>query len=72
MMHTIYRPGQWSALVVPGALVALPSDAPQALITTLWDRLNTERTLAVVVDAPVAPRPITSFRETARGRRDCG
>ncbi|MFB7251429.1 FHA domain-containing protein [Microbacterium sp. NPDC056234] len=51
MMHTIYRPGQWSTLVASGALVALPSDAPQTLVETLWDRLNAERTLAAVVDA---------------------
>ena len=51
MMHTIYRPGQWNTLVAPGALVALPSDASEALTATLWERLNAERTLAVVVDA---------------------
>ena len=51
MMHTIYRPGQWNTLVAPGALVALPSDASEALVATLWERLNAERTLAVVVDA---------------------
>ncbi|WP_460798473.1 FHA domain-containing protein [Microbacterium sp. GXF0217] len=51
MMHTIYRPGQWNTLVAPGALVALPSDASEALVSTLWERLKAERTLAVVVDA---------------------
>ena len=51
MMHTIYRPGQWNTLVAPEALVALPSDASEALVATLWERLNAERTLAVVVDA---------------------
>ena len=51
MMHTIYRPGQWNTLVAPGALVALPFDASEALTATLWERLNAECTLAVVVDA---------------------
>ncbi|WP_243231941.1 FHA domain-containing protein [Microbacterium sp. CIAB417] len=50
-MQTNYRPGSWNALVVPGALVALPPEVPHALVSTLWERLNDERTLAAVVDA---------------------
>lgn len=50
-MRTDYRPGQWNLLVVPGALVALPPQAAEGLIASLWERLRAERTLAVVVDA---------------------
>ncbi|MFF3026011.1 FHA domain-containing protein [Microbacterium sp. NPDC057944] len=49
-MQTIYRPGQWHLIVIPGALVALPPDAPAELVARLWDRLPAEKTLASVVD----------------------
>ncbi|PRB10330.1 hypothetical protein CQ047_07595 [Microbacterium sp. MYb72] len=49
-MQTIYRPGQWHLIVIPGALVALPPDAPADLVARLWDRLPAEKTLASVVD----------------------
>ncbi|WP_448719514.1 FHA domain-containing protein [Microbacterium natoriense] len=49
-MQTIYRPGQWYLIVIPGALVALPPDVPSDIISRLWDRLPAEKTLASVVD----------------------
>lgn len=49
-MQTIYRPGQWYLIVVPGALVALPPDVSSDVVARLWDRLPTEKTLASVVD----------------------
>ena len=49
-MQTIYRPGQWSLVVIPGALVALAPDARAELVEALWARLRAERTLATVVD----------------------
>ncbi|WP_309102971.1 FHA domain-containing protein [Microbacterium sp.] len=49
-MQTIYRPGQWYLLVMPGALVALPPDVPGDIISGLWDRLPPAKTLATVVD----------------------
>ncbi|GAT74329.1 FHA domain containing protein [Microbacterium sp. HM58-2] len=49
-MQTIYRPGQWYLIVIPGALVALPPDAPGELVTKLWERLPQQKTLATVVD----------------------
>ncbi|MFS0853078.1 FHA domain-containing protein [Microbacterium sp. 179-I 3D4 NHS] len=49
-MQTIYRPGQWNLIVIPGALVALPPDAPADVVATLWERLPAEKTLATVVD----------------------
>lgn len=49
-MQTIYRPGQWYLIVIPGALVALPPDVPSDIISRLWERLPAEKTLATVVD----------------------
>lgn len=49
-MQTIYRPGQWYLIVIPGALVALPPDVPGDVVTQLWDRLPQEKTLATVID----------------------
>ncbi|MCK2022881.1 FHA domain-containing protein [Microbacterium sp. kSW2-24] len=49
-MQTIYRPGQWNLIVIPGALVALPPDAPTEVVSTLWERLPAHKTLATVVD----------------------
>lgn len=49
-MQTIYRPGQWYLIVIPGALVALPPDVPGDIVSRLWDRLPAEKTLASVVD----------------------
>ncbi|HWS50594.1 MAG TPA: FHA domain-containing protein [Microbacterium sp.] len=49
-MQTIYRPGQWYLLVMPGAIVALPPDVPGDIISGLWDRLPAAKTLATVVD----------------------
>lgn len=49
-MQTIYRPGQWNLIVIPGALVALPPDAPTEVVSTLWERLPSHKTLATVVD----------------------
>lgn len=49
-MQTIYRPGQWYLIVIPGALVALPPDVHNDLISRLWERLPAEKTLASVMD----------------------
>ena len=49
-MQTIYRPGPWYLIVIPGALVALPPDVPGATVTALWERLPAERSLATVID----------------------
>lgn len=49
-MQTIYRPGQWYLIVIPGALVALPPDVPGEVVARLWDRLPADKTLAAVVD----------------------
>ena len=49
-MQTIYRPGQWYLIVIPGALVALPPDASGDTVAELWERLPQERSLATVID----------------------
>ena len=49
-MQTIYRPGQWYLIVIPGALVALPPDVHNDLVSRLWERLPAEKTLASVMD----------------------
>lgn len=49
-MQTIYRPGQWYLIVIPGALVALPPDATGETVAALWERLPRERSLATVID----------------------
>ncbi|WP_270410496.1 FHA domain-containing protein [Microbacterium maritypicum] len=49
-MQTIYRPGQWYLIVIPGALVALPPDVPGDVVARLWERLPEDKTLATVVD----------------------
>ncbi|MEV4777065.1 FHA domain-containing protein [Microbacterium sp. LWH12-1.2] len=49
-MQTIYRPGQWYLMVIPGALVALPPDVPGEILAGLWERLPGTKTLATVVD----------------------
>ena len=49
-MQTIYRPGQWYLMVIPGALVALPPDVPGDILAGLWERLPGAKTLATVVD----------------------
>lgn len=49
-MQTIYRPGQWYLIVIPGALVALPPDVPSDIVSQLWERLPSQKTLASVVD----------------------
>lgn len=49
-MQTIYRPGQWYLIVIPGALVALPPDVPGEAVAGLWNRLPGERSLATVID----------------------
>ncbi len=50
LMQTIYRPGQWYLIVIPGALVALPPDVPGDVVARLWERLPEDKTLATVVD----------------------
>ncbi|MCZ4300144.1 FHA domain-containing protein [Microbacterium oxydans] len=49
-MQTIYRPGQWYLIVIPGALVALPPYVPGDVVARLWERLPEAKTLATVVD----------------------
>ena len=49
-MQTIYRPGQWYVIVLPGALVALPPDVSADAVAQLWERMPGERTLTTVVD----------------------
>ncbi|MBO9627132.1 MAG: FHA domain-containing protein [Microbacterium sp.] len=49
-MQTIYRPGQWHLLVIPGALVVLPADVPGDVVARLWERLPGEKSLATVID----------------------
>ncbi|WEK61962.1 MAG: FHA domain-containing protein [Candidatus Microbacterium colombiense] len=49
-MQTIYRPGTWYLIMIPGALVALPPDVPGEVVGQLWDRLPAQKTLATVVD----------------------
>ncbi|MCV0334313.1 FHA domain-containing protein [Microbacterium sp.] len=53
-MQTIYRPGQWYLIVIPGALVALPPDVPGDVVARLWERMPEEKTLATVVDVLTA------------------
>jgi hypothetical protein len=53
-MQTIYRPGTWYLIVIPGALVALPPDAPADVIDRLWAQLPAQKTLATVVDVLTA------------------
>lgn len=53
-MQTIYRPGQWYLIVIPGALVALPPDVPGDVLARLWERLPQDKTLATVVDVLTA------------------
>lgn len=53
-MQTIYRPGTWYLIVIPGALVALPPDAPADVIDRLWAELPAQKTLATVVDVLTA------------------
>lgn len=53
-MQTIYRPGQWYLIVLPGALVALPPDVPAEVLTRLWQRLPAQKTLGTVVDVLTA------------------
>lgn len=53
-MQTIYRPGHWYLIVIPGALVALPPDVPGDVIARLWEQLPTQKTLATVVDVLTA------------------
>ncbi len=53
-MQTIYRPGRWHLIVIPGALVALPSDIPGDVVARLWERLPGEKSLATVVDVLTA------------------
>jgi len=49
-MQTIYRPGQWYLIVLPGALVALPPAVSADVVRRLWERLLEQRTFATVVD----------------------
>ncbi|WP_407361336.1 FHA domain-containing protein [Microbacterium sp. LBN7] len=53
-MQTIYRPGQWYLIVMPGALVALPPDVPGDVVARLWERMPESKTLATVVDVLTA------------------
>jgi hypothetical protein len=53
-MQTIYRPGQWYLIVIPGALVALPPDVPGDVVARLWERMPEQKTLATVVDVLTA------------------
>lgn len=53
-MQTIYRPGQWYLIVIPGALVALPPDVPGDVVARLWERMPEHKTLATVVDVLTA------------------
>ncbi|KDA05436.1 hypothetical protein DC31_16945 [Microbacterium sp. CH12i] len=53
-MQTTYRTGKWYVLVTPGALIALPPDAPIDLVTQVWDHQQSERNLAAVIDALTA------------------
>ena len=45
-MQTIYRPGQWYVIVLPGALVALPPDVSADALAQLWERMPGESGLA--------------------------
>ena len=49
-MQTIYRPGQWFVIVLPGALVALPPDVSADVVAQLWERMPVQRSLTTVVD----------------------
>lgn len=53
-MQTIYRPGTWYLIVIPGALVALPPDVPADVVERLWAQLPAQKTLATVVDTLTA------------------
>ncbi|WP_223627558.1 FHA domain-containing protein [Microbacterium sp. EST19A] len=53
-MQTIYRPGQWYLIVIPGALVALPPDVPGDVVAQLWERMPAQKSLATVVDVLTA------------------
>ena len=50
-MQTTYRSGQWFVLVLPSAVVALPPETADAVVTELWERMPQNGTLATVVDA---------------------
>ncbi len=50
-MQTTYRAGDWYVLVSPGALIALPPQAPEDLVMRLWERERTAGDLAAVIDA---------------------
>ncbi|MET0296557.1 MAG: FHA domain-containing protein [Microbacterium sp.] len=49
-MQTIYRPGNWYLIALPGALVALPPAVSADLVTRLWERLREQQSFATVVD----------------------
>lgn len=53
-MQTIYRPGQWYLIVLPGALVALPPEVSDDIVAQLWERLREQATLTTVVDVLTA------------------
>lgn len=50
-MQTTYQAGSWYILVAPGALIALPPDAPENLVKHLWASEQTVGDLAAVIDA---------------------
>ncbi|MCR2763859.1 FHA domain-containing protein [Microbacterium sp. zg.B48] len=53
-MQTIYRPGQWYLIVLPGTLVALPPDVSGDVVARLWERMQERGTLTTVVEVLTA------------------
>ena len=53
-MQTIYRPGRWYLIVLPGALVALPPEVSDDIVAQLWERMREQTTLTTVVDVLTA------------------
>ncbi|WP_417509919.1 FHA domain-containing protein [Microbacterium sp.] len=49
-MQTTYRPGDWFMLVTPRALIAVAPDAPEELISRLWERESAAGDLGSVID----------------------
>ncbi|OZB85245.1 MAG: hypothetical protein B7X41_14650, partial [Microbacterium sp. 14-71-5] len=54
-MDAVYASGDWYLLVGPRAAVALPPDASEALISTLWERVGSgQDDFSGIVDALTA------------------
>lgn len=49
-MLTTYRTGSWHLLISAGVVVALPPNAPEVLVSRLWERQGEQRSLAAIVD----------------------